>query len=63
VPTEGATLGPPPRGPTRVIGPLLPGGGANLRMLKRLGGGSDPPSKGPMTPGADRLPAAIVSAP
>jgi hypothetical protein len=27
------------------IGTLLPGGGANLRMLKRLGGGSDPPSK------------------
>jgi len=29
----------------RVIGPLLPGGGANLRTFPMLGGGSDPPSK------------------
>jgi hypothetical protein len=28
-----------------VIGTLLPGGGATLRTLTSLGGGSDPPSK------------------
>ena len=31
--------------PAKVIGPLLPGGGANLRTFAMLGGGSDPPSK------------------
>jgi hypothetical protein len=30
---------------SRVIGTLLPGGGANLRTFAMLGGGSDPPSK------------------
>ena len=29
----------------REIGPLLSGGGANLRTFAMLGGGSDPPSK------------------
>ena len=29
----------------KVIGPLPPGGGATLRTLGMLGGGSDPPSK------------------